>query len=197
MIINGITVNKNNLAYKGVSSDLEALCGGKYVYDKPLGEWYEVAPNEATNDTVFCHRYGFHCARNPLDSYYGHHSTNRVFLVEVGGDIDEEDNMLCATKIRFIKELDLQTYVAHALRYEALHPKMCNDEVVISEKYRCKDNSSYVIVKGKNPKVMAPKGTIVGVLKESKDGSVEAMDMWIVEGEYKANKYYGLCLERS
>ena len=195
MLINGFNVNKNNLAYKAVSNELRALCGQPYTYNKPLGKWYEVAPNEETDNTVFCHQYGFHCARNPLDSYY---SMGKVFLVEVGGDIDEEDTMLCSTKIRFIKELDDTSFVAHALNYEAQHPKMTSSTVMKTEMYESRCNSKFEIVRGKNPKVKAPVGTIVGIIKEAEDGAIEAMDMWIVDGiEYLPDKYYGITAERS
>lgn len=189
MLINGIEVNRNNLAYKGVDDNLHTNCGkGGYTYDKPLGEWYEVAPNEDTENTVFCHQYGFHCARNPLDCY---DYMGRTFLVEVGGDIDEEDDMLCATHIRFIKELDELTFVAHALKYNAEHPKMLSSRIILSEKYEVKNwTPGFVIVKGKNPKVMAPKDTIVGIIK---DGEIPCIDMWVVGKDgYKSNRYYGI-----
>lgn len=204
MLINSINVNPLNLAFKGVYKDLSTNCGRKvdgtsgFLYNKPLGEWYET---ELEEETVTCHHYGFHCARNPLDCYY---SYGRTFLVEVGGDWDEEDDMLCSTKIRFIKELDVISFVAYAIKFITLHPYMPDSYKVSSEEkirvkdpmkfYETEEEKSFIIVRGKNPQVMAPKGTVVGLLKEKPDSpQIEFATIFIVGKDgVKPNKYYSV-----
>ena len=49
-----------------------------------------------TTDEANCRQNGFHCAANPLDclSYYGNMDRAEYWLVDAGGDVDEEQGVL-------------------------------------------------------------------------------------------------------
>ena len=107
-------------AYKMFNKDLTCTMGrGTYQY-RP-GVWLE--EKEAN-----CVRNGFHCAKNPLDclSYYGNWDNSQCWLVEIGGDIDEDarDSKVACTRIRLVKRLDLTEFVLEAGKYIISHPEL-------------------------------------------------------------------------
>ena len=174
-------------AYKMFEPDV--TCRG---YKFPIGEWVEEEREGGANTA----QNGFHCAYNPLDclSYYHWDNKNKMFIVEVGGDCDEDyiDSKIACTRMRLVKELDLLHFVAHAMKYVAEHPKMPRSSVIYDDKFFGRSDTDFVIVCGENPKAMAPKGTVVGLLKEE-NGNIVAMDLYVVDGkEHKANQYYSL-----
>ena len=70
--------------YSMFNKDLTCTLGkGKYQY-KP-GDWIE-------EPEANCVKNGFHCAKNPLDclSYYSSWDNSQCWIVEIGGDIDED-----------------------------------------------------------------------------------------------------------
>ena len=100
-------------AYKMFNKDLTCTLGkGKYQY-KP-GEWIE-------EPEANCRQNGFHCAKNPLDclSYYPSWDNSQCWIVEIGGDIDEDsvDSKVSCTRIRLVKRLTLEEFVAEAFAH--------------------------------------------------------------------------------
>ena len=91
-------------AYK--MTDVTMRCRGKQ-YEPNV--WYEEA--EAN-----CVQNGFHVAKNPLDclSYYPVFNNSQCWIVEIGGDVDEDsiDTKVSATRICFRKRLTLQRGIA-------------------------------------------------------------------------------------
>ena len=172
-------------AYKGVDSNMHTCCGGGFTFE--LNKWYE----EETAQTVAS---GFHCANNPLTclSFFSA-DTSRFFIVEVAGDVNENDqDYIACTKIRFVKELSLQDLVAHAIKYICNHPKLPSNTHIVSESFKATSNTPSAIVRGKNPCCSAKKGTLVGLLKEKPDSvEIAEANLYLVDGRnYKENVYY-------
>lgn len=172
-------------AYKGVDSNMHTSFGKGFTFE--LNKWYE----EDSAKTVSC---GFHCANNPLTclQYFPASVNSRYFIVEVDGDVDEDEaDRIACTRIRFIKELTLVELVGHAIMYINKHPKLDSSEYVKKETYFSKDEA-FVIVRGKEPSCAARKGTIVGLLKEEKDSpTIIEANLYMVDGiEHKPNCYY-------
>ena len=175
-------------AYKLFNNDIS--CRG---YQFEVGKWHE---EEAEGGANTAHN-GFHCAYNPLDclSYYSWRSS-KCFLVEVGGDVDEDswDSKIACTRMRLIKELDLIHFIAHAIKYVADHPCLERNRLIESDSHCGPTDEGFAIVCGKNPKCAAPKGTIVGLIKEAPEGNeIIGMDLYVVgDSEHKPNVYYTL-----
>ena len=112
-------------AYKMFKKDLTCR-GFQFVPDKWFEEEAEGGANTARN--------GFHCAYNPLDclSYYSSFADSRCFIVEIGGDVDEDayDSKIAATKMRLVKELDLNSFVAHSLLFVYEHPELSENSII-------------------------------------------------------------------
>lgn len=175
-------------AYKLFEEDVS--CRG---YQFEIGKWHEEEREGGANTA----QNGFHCAYNPLDclSYYRWNGS-KCFLVEVGGDVDEDgyDSKIACTKMRLIKELDLVHFIAHAINFVAEHPFSPRNGNIEKDTHYGPTSEGFVIVCGKHPKCAAPKGTVVGLLKEAPD-SVEiiGMDLYVVgDPEHKSNTYYTL-----
>ena len=81
-----------------------------------------------TTDKANCAQNGFHCAANPLDclSYYSMGDQTEFYIVNAGGDIDEDacDSKIACTELTILKKLDLWDFVVHALAYLFDHPRM-------------------------------------------------------------------------
>ncbi len=160
------------LAYKGFDLDLSCTSGGnrfQYVLDT----WNE-------EPEANCRQNGFHCAENPLDclTYYPQWEKAVYYLVAAGGDIDEDgsDSKISCTRLRLIKRLTLEEFVAHSLNYIWNHPErkdnghVCRESGITSH--------GFVIVRGKEPVAVGRIGDVLGLVKESK-GSRRPMEMGI------------------
>ena len=125
-----------------------------------------------TTDEANCAQNGFHCAANPLDclSYYSMCDQTEFYIVNAGGDIDEDncDSKIACTELTILKKLDLWDFVVHALAYLFDHPRMKVNEYV-SREYgeACR---GFAIVRGKEPKARGKAGDILALAKESADG---------------------------
>lgn len=167
-------------AYKGFHSDLTCTMGnGTYQYKENV--WIEEC--EAN-----CMRNGFHCCYNPLDclSYYRNFSKSIYYLVNAGGDIHEDgsDTKIACTRIKLVKKLTMEEFVAHALIYMLDHPYLKTNSIVKSETAYGKARDGFWIVRGKNPRCMAPIGTIVGMAQEAIDSNeIVAMTVYKVDGK--------------
>lgn len=166
------------LAYKGFDPDLSCTSGGnRFQYVTDL--WNE-------EPEANCGRNGFHCAENPLDclTYYPNLEKSVYYLVVAGGDIndDEGDSKISCTRLRLVKQLNLEEFVAHSLNYIWNHPFRENNSRVCKE--RGTGTNGFVIVRGKTPKAKGQIGDVLGLVKE-KRGSKEGMEMglYVVDGE--------------
>lgn len=152
------------IAYKAFNKDLTCTMGkGKFQYEE--GKWFE--EGEAN-----CRKNGFHCAENPLDclNYYGDMEKSVYYLVQAGGDIDEDgyDTKISCTRMKLIKRLTMEEFVAHALKFLYEHPKRESGHIKQDSGIATRD---FVIVRGKNPIAKGEKGTVLGFVKEESESS--------------------------
>lgn len=73
-----------------------------------------------------CRQNGFHCAENPLDclTYYPHMNQAEYYIVNAGGDIDEDgdDTKISCTELTILKKLTKEDFFLHGLAFMADHP---------------------------------------------------------------------------
>ena len=173
------------IAYKGFSPGLK--CRG---YQFKMGLNVTAEAN--------CVQNGFHCAANPLDclSYYSDFARNEYYIVNAGGDIDEDDrdSKIACTELTILKRLDLKEFVLHALVYLHDHPLMPWNDLVKRDAGMASDG--FAIVRGINPKATGKDGDVLALARESADGSkVEQIALAVVDGEkYRAGIWYDIDL---
>lgn len=178
------------LAYKAFNADLTCTMGrGTFQYEP--GIWYE--EKEAN-----CHANGFHCASNPLDcmNYYGSWDDHQFWIVAIDGDIDEDgtDTKISATKIKLLRRLSLQEFMAHAISYIYEHPALEMNQRVKTANTEMTDTDKFVIVRNFKPRAMATKiGQYIGLIKENpaNRNEIEAAGLFYVDGiSTKPNIWY-------
>ena len=73
-----------------------------------------------------CRQNGFHCAENPLDclTYYPHMNQAEYYIVNAGGDIDEDgdDTKISCTELTILKKLTKEDFFLHGLAFMSDHP---------------------------------------------------------------------------
>lgn len=162
-------------AYKGFRKDL--TCMG---YQFKLNEWNE--EKEAN-----CVRNGLHCAANPLDclSYYPNWQESVYYLVLADGDINEDgnDSKISCTKMKLVKQLSLEEFIAHSLNYMAKHPFIkCSSRYIADDKGTA--INGFIISRGKNPVAKGKTGDIIGFAKEELlSPKVIELGMHLIDGE--------------
>lgn len=163
------------IAYKAFDRNLS--CRGKQY---AFGMWH-------TEAEANCARNGIHCATNPLDclDYYTSRENRRLCLVEVAGDLNEDDvdSKVTGTRMRILKELDDEETAYAAALYIVEHPELPDnrrvrrEEAVLSEY----PDDGFVIVRGKHPAASAPDGTIVALVREAPGSvAIDAVNMFTV-----------------
>lgn len=143
------------IAYKGFEPGL--VCRGYH---------FQMGLNVADKANCACN--SFHCAENPLDclTYYPNMSRSEYYLVDAGGDVDEDncDSKISCTELTVLKKLDRKEFLLHALAYMVDHPhRQCNKRI-IREFGTAWDG--FVIVRGFLPKAKGPLGSILAMAKE-------------------------------
>lgn len=166
------------LAYKGFDQDLSCTSrGNRFQYIRDA--WNE-------EPKANCRENGFHCAENPLDclSYYPIWEKAVYYLVAASGDIDEDDydSKISCTRLRLIKQLNLEEFVTHSLNYIWNHPFRGDNWRVCQKNGTASDG--FVIVRGKNPKARGQMGDVLGFIKEEPGSRrVKEMGIYIVDGK--------------
>ena len=139
---------------------------------------------------------GFHCAENPLDclDYYHYMENAEYYIVNAGGDIDEDDidSKISCTELTIIQRLSKEEFVLHALAYIADHPKReCNRRV--ERNIGAAGDNGFVIVRGADPIASGKKGEILAFVREGEDGGITEVSMVVVDGRtVKPGKWYGM-----
>lgn len=174
-------------AYKMFNKDLTCTHGrGRFQYMENV--WME-------EPEANCVKNGFHCAKNPLDclSYYPDWDSSVCYLVEIGGDIDEDacDSKISCTRMRLDRKLSLKQFVSHACLYMLQHPEMpvshlVEDERAMPGKYH------FCIARGKHPAARGKIGDVIGILKEAEEGrEIEAAGAFLIDGiEHMPDTWY-------
>lgn len=167
-------------AYKGFNKDLTCT-KGHGIFQYRANEWME-------EPEANCVRNGFHCCYNPLDcmSYYSDFKRSVYYVVNADGDIHEDgsDTKIACTRIKLVKKLTMEEFVAHALIYMSDHPYLESNHIVKNERAYGKPYDGFWIVRGKNPVCAAPIGTVVGMAQEAADSKeIVAMTVYKVDGK--------------
>ena len=102
------------IAYKGFLPGL--ICRG-----------YQFRMGLNVTEKANCAHNGFHCAEDPLDClrYYGDINHAEYYIVDAGGDIDEDgvDSKISCTELTILKRLTKKELFLHGLAFMADHPK--------------------------------------------------------------------------
>lgn len=185
------------LAYKGFTKELTAT-KGKGVFEFEVGPTY----TEEECKTV---RNGFHCCENPFEclTYYPLNGSNRYFLVNAAGNIDEDEGeRIACTKLTLLKELTLKEFAGHGMTYMVQHPmrdKWEKDHYgikVAKEKAEATEKNNIAIARGKNPRVRGVEGAILGLLLEPVKGEIASAKLF-VPNKQQAGKWYTIDRERN
>ena len=147
------------IAYKGFDPGL--ICRG-----------YQFIMGLNVTDKANCAKNGFHCAENPLDclSYYPNMRRSEYYLVDAGGDVDDDDrdSKIACTQLTILKKLGREEFFLHALAYMVDHPGRewnCN-----VQKGSGHAKNGFAVVRGADPVAFGEKGDILAFAKESPDG---------------------------
>lgn len=149
-------------------------------------------------DKANCAENGFHSAENPLDclSYYSNMDDSEYYLVEVGGDIDEDehDTKIACTELRIIRQLTKREFFLHGLAYMVDHPKRECSSHVSSD--RAEAHNGYAVVRGLDPIARGQIGDILAFAKENPvNGCIDQIALTYVDGEkIMPGKWYGVDL---
>lgn len=143
------------LAYKGFNPGL--ICRNYQ---------FEIGLN--VTDKANCRANGFHCAANPLDclTYYSDMDHSEYYLVDAGGDIDEDsnDSKISCTHLTILRKLDRKEFFLHALAYMVDHPFQKWNSRVRTECGAAHDGA--VIVRGIAPRATGQLGDVLAIAKE-------------------------------
>jgi DNA-directed RNA polymerase subunit RPC12/RpoP len=161
------------IAYKGF--ELGLVCRG-YQFNTGLN----------VTEKANCHANGFHCAENPMDclSYYGNMDTSEYWIVNAGGDIDEDgdDSKIACTELTLIKKLTREEFFLHGLANMADHPLQKWSHV---KKDKAKAACGYAAVRGTDPAACGELGDILAFAKENKSGGkITQVALARVDGEH-------------
>ena len=171
------------IAYKGFNPGL--VCRG---YQFTMGENVTAEANCAQN--------GFHSAENPLDciTYYGNINKSVYCIVEVSGDIDEDDrdSKIASTELRIIRQLTVEQLFLHGLAFMVDHPKRAWSSHVSKDKAVA--SSGYAVVRGADPVAKGRLGDILAFAKESDNKqSIERIALTRVDGKsIRPNVWYDI-----
>lgn len=148
------------IAYKGFRTGL--VCRG-----------YQFVMGLNITEKANCAQNGFHCAENPLDclSYYPDMDNSEYYLVDAGGDIDEDanDSKIACTELNIIKKLSIEEFFLHGLAYMTDHPLREWSNHVIRNKGEAR--RGVAVVRGTDPVAKGNIGDLLAFAKESPDHS--------------------------
>lgn len=171
------------IAYKGFSPGL--ICRG-----------YQFHMGKNVTDKANCRANGFHCAEDPLDclTYYPNIAHSEYYLVNAGGDMDEDDDdtKISCTELTILQRLDLQGLLLHALAYMVDHPLRERNEHVQSD--RGVADGGFAIVRGIAPVAKGQVDDYLAFAQESPDGR-KILQVAILRVDGKAvqpNTWYNL-----
>lgn len=143
------------IAYKGFDPGLK--CRG-----------YQFVMGLNRTEKANCAANGFHCAEDPLDclSYYSNMDRAEYYLVNAGGDMDEDavDSKISCTELTILRKLNKTEFFLHALAYMVDHPKRKPNSKVHSDKGKA--TCGYAVVRGVDPRACGKKGDILAFAKE-------------------------------
>jgi len=133
-----------------------------------------------------CAANGFHCAENPLDclTYYPNMGQSEYYLVDAGGDVDEDDHdsKISCTRLTILKKLEREEFFLHALAYMADYPNREWNCHVMPEFGSASDG--FAVVRGIAPKAKGQMGDILAMAKEDpQTGKILQISLAQVDGK--------------
>ncbi|RFZ77487.1 hypothetical protein DS742_18210 [Lacrimispora amygdalina] len=174
------------IAYKGFSPGL--VCRG-YQFHMGLN----------VTDMANCRDNGFHCAEDPLDclTYYSDMEDSEYYIVEAGGDIDEDDldSKIACTHLNILKRLTEEEFFLHSLAYMVDHPKRrWNSKVQKDKGEAC---NGYALVRGIDPAATGELNDILAFAKEDHaTGNIIQVALARVDGrKVLPGRWYGVNLK--
>lgn len=154
---------------------------------------YQFVNGKNVTDEANCVKNGFHCAENPVDClcYYPNVKTSEYWIVDAGGDIDEDarDSKISCTELVTIKKLTLNEYLVHCLAWLAKNKK---DRIHSKVQKDCGSAiGGIAIVCGTNPIAKGRMGDSLALLQLDNRGRAIAMGIHTVgDRGIEAGKYY-------
>ena len=113
-------------------------------------------------------------------------------MVLADGDIDEDgrDSKISCTRLKLVKQLNLEEFVAHSLHYLIKHPARRRNYRI--KKEHGEAQSGFVIVQGKAPAAKGKLGDILGLAKEEENSQeIAEVGIFTVDGEnYLPDTWY-------
>ena len=176
-------------AFKGVARDgTNRLGKGKIKYE--AGKNY----SEEHAKTVAA---GFHCCENPMEclTYYNLDS-DRFFIVDAGGSIDEDDSeRIACTELKVIAEMTLAEFAMESMLYIVSHPYRKKWEQTHTGVKVAKEKAEATLIaiaRGVHPVVRGTTGTFLGLIEEErKTGTILRAGMKKVDGKkIRADVWY-------
>ena len=160
------------IAYKGFEPGL--ICRG-----------YHFVMGLNTTDKANCRSNGFHCAEDPLDclSYYSDMNHAEYYLVNAGGDVDEDDidSKISCTELTILHKLSRTEFFLHALAFMVDHPLRKWNSKVNEEIGEA--SGGYVVVRGIDPKASGQMGDVLALAKEDpRTGKIIQVGLTQVDG---------------
>ena len=174
------------IAYKGFEPGL--ICRG-----------YQFVMGLNVTEKANCVANGFHCAENPLDclTYYGNMDESEYYLVDAGGDIDEDDHdsKIACTELTILKKLTREDFFLHALVYMVDHPALERTNKITRE--RATASRGYAVVCGIDPVAKGQVGDILAfAAEEPYSGRIIQIAVARVDDEkFRAGVWYGVDLK--
>ena len=150
-------------------------------------------------DKANCRENGFHCAEDPLDclTYYSDMDCAEYYIVEAGGDIDDDDvdSKIACTHLNIIKRLTVEEFFLHGLAYIVDHPKRNWNSKV--QKGKGKACNGYVLVRGIDPAASGELNDILAFAKEDHaTGNIIQVALTRVDGQkVLPGRWYGVDLK--
>lgn len=176
------------IAFKGFTKDLWSKLG-----DRKEENCSFVPGEKKTVEASKTARTGFHCCENPFDcvAYYDFDGSNRFFMVEAEGDIDEDDmGRIACTEITLIKELTPMEFAYEGMRYMIEHPQRSgwqsgkHNVQVQKDVASAAGSGKIAIARGKRPRVQGTTGSILGLLVENDSGEIVDAKLWVCSVAY-------------
>ena len=137
----------------------------------------------------------------PLDclSYYGDVDHSEYYIVNAGGDIDEDevDSKISCTELTVLKRLTKEELFLHGLAFMADHPKRKWNKHV--RKDRAEARGGYAVVRGADPIAKGcRKGDVLAFAKEDPaTGSIQQIVVATIDGKtLLPDVWYGANLEK-
>lgn len=147
---------------------------------------YQFVMGLNVTDKANCAANGFHCAEDPLDclTYYPRMEHSEYYLVDAGGDVDEDDHdsKISCTRLTILKKLEPGEFFLHALAYMADHPSRDWNCHVVPEFGSA--SGGFAMVRGLEPKAKGQMGDILAMAKEDpQTGKVLQISLAQVDGK--------------